>query len=286
MIDALAPAKINLFLHVTGKRADGYHLLESLVAFAAYGDRISVAPADNLTLEMSGPFASETDTGPDNLVWKAAEQLRRAAGVRHGAHIHLVKNLPVASGIGGGSSDAATTLKLLNRAWNLKLAPERLAEIGLSVGADVPVCLLGKPAMMRGIGEQLEEIPGFELNHIILVNCNIKVSTAEVFRRLPRIEARPAVRSSDMAGGVDLAAFLGATRNDLERPAMEIEPMIADAIAAVSALAGCRLARMSGSGATVFGLFATAGAARDAAVTLTARHPGWWTRATRLQGGA
>src|SRR5690606_20100336 len=120
MIDALAPAKINLFLHVTGKRADGYHLLESLVAFAAYGDRISVALPDNVTLEMSVPFAAETETGPDDLVWKAAEQLRRAAGVRHGAHIHLVKNLPVASGIGGGSSDAATTLKLLNRAWNLK----------------------------------------------------------------------------------------------------------------------------------------------------------------------
>src|SRR5690606_32027904 len=136
------------------------------------------------------------------------------------------------------------------------------------------------------IGEQLEEIRGFELNHIILVNFNIKVSTAEVFRRLPRIEARPAVRSSDMADAADLAAFLRATRNDHERPAAETEPMNADAIAAVSALAGCRLARMSGSGATVFGLFATAEAARDAAATLTARYPGWWIRATQLQGGA
>ena len=158
MITSLAPAKINLFLHVTGKRADGYHFLESLVVFADYGDDISVEQADGLRLEISGPFARDIDAGPDNLVLKAARLLQQECGARPGARIHLIKRLPVASGIGGGSSDAATTLKLLNRLWRLDITDERLAKLGLSLGADVPVCLLEKPALMRGIGEELQEV--------------------------------------------------------------------------------------------------------------------------------
>lgn len=282
MIEAVAPAKINLFLHVTGKRADGYHLLESLVAFADYGDEITVEAAEDLSLDLAGPFGPETDTGRANLVWKAAELLRRETGTQAGARIRLVKKLPIASGIGGGSSDAATTLKLLNRLWGLDLPPARLAALGLSLGADVPVCLLARPAMMRGIGEQLDETAIYGPNHIILVNCNIKVSTADVFRRLTIPAARDITPFAMDAGGVDLASLRDRARNDLEAPAIALHPPIANVIAELGAIDGCVFSRMSGSGATVFGLFDSGAAAAAGASLLAARHPDWWVVATRL----
>tara|TARA_R100000005_G_scaffold96726_1_gene86834 strand:- start:20102 stop:20959 length:858 start_codon:yes stop_codon:yes gene_type:complete len=285
MITSLAPAKINLFLHVTGKRADGYHFLESLVVFADYGDDISVEQADGLRLEISGPFARDIDAGPDNLVLKAARLLQQECGARPGARIHLIKRLPVASGIGGGSSDAATTLKLLNRLWRLDITDERLAKLGLSLGADVPVCLLEKPALMRGIGEELQEVKISDISSILLVNCKKQVSTAEVFRRLT-LQNTGEANIIPPVGAVELAALLEGTRNDLQGPAIAIVPQIADVISVVEHLDGCQLARMSGSGATVFGLFAEAEAAEAAARRIGRQHPDWWVSAARIMTGA
>jgi 4-diphosphocytidyl-2-C-methyl-D-erythritol kinase len=267
-----APAKVNLALHVTGRRADGYHLLDSLVVFPRIGDVVEAEPAKALSLVIDGPYASALTAGPDNLVLRAA---RRVIVRGKSAALRLVKNLPVAAGLGGGSADAAATLRLLGRFW--QVPPPPLAYL-LSLGADVPVCLGARPARMSGIGEELApaEVPACWL---VLCNPGVPVATAAVFARLASPASPPMPPLPPMADAVALAAFLAAQRNDLEAPARAVAPAIGAALAALAAAPGCLLARMSGSGATCFGLFAAAAGAEAAAAGIAAAEPGWWVTA-------
>lgn len=272
MITEFAPAKINLCLHVTGQRPDGYHLLDSLVAFADVGDRISCTPSDRLTLTITGPQAGSLPVSDDNLVLRAARAMDVVAA------ISLEKCLPVASGIGGGSADAAATLRALARMG--RAVPE--ASAVLALGADVPVCLSGKPLRMQGVGEVLTPLPPLPETHLVLVNPHVAVATPAVFRALPS-KVNPALPDVPAFANVNaLANWLAGQRNDLEAPAILVAPVIAEVKAALAAQSGCLLARMSGSGATCFGIFADAGSAQAAARALCATHPDWWVEPTRL----
>lgn len=273
---ALARAKVNLCLHVTGRRADGYHLLDSLVVFAGIGDRVSARSAAGLSLQVTGPQGAGLSAGDDNLCLRAA----RAFGVAVGAAITLEKQLPVASGIGGGSADAAAVLQVLARLWQRPLPP---AEAVLQLGADVPVCLDGRPARMRGVGEQVSPLAPLPPAWLVLANPGIAIPTPDVFRALTARDNAPLPdRLPDFADAPALAAFLRDQRNDLEPPARAIAPVIGRVAAALAAQPGCLLARMSGSGATCFGLFAGAAAAGAAAAALRQAEPGWWVAAAEM----
>lgn len=276
VVERLAQAKINLALHVTGRRADGYHLLDSLVAFADLGDRIMVEPAANLSLRVNGPMAAGLSNGPDNLVLRAAQALSQGRG----AAITLEKHLPVASGIGGGSADAAATLLALSELWGCALpAPEAV----LALGADVPVCLAGHAARMQGIGEAITPVR-LPPAHVVLVNPGFGLATADVFRALTRCD-NPALASPEaLPDATALAAYLLAARNDLEPAALQLAPEIGVVLALLRRQPSCLLARMSGSGATCFGLFATEADALAATATLTSARPGWWVRTAALVG--
>lgn len=277
---AFAPAKINLWLHVTGHRTDGYHELDSLVAFADIGDRLTGAPAEALSLTVSGPFAGALETGGDNLVLCAARALAARCGVPAGAALHLEKNLPVAAGIGGGSADAAAALRLCARLWQADIGEDELARLALDLGADVPVCLAGRTVRMTGIGETLMPLaPPPPPAPAVLVNPGAAVPTGAVFGAL-------AGRFSPPAGlrDGDLAARAGPNRNDLETPAIGLVPEIANVLTALRTASGVRLARMSGSGATCFGLFGSEAEADAAARTIAAAHPAWWIAACRIGG--
>lgn len=272
---AFAPAKINLALHVTGQRADGYHLLDSLVVFADVGDTITARAATGLHLTISGPMASGLDATPDNLVLRAA----RFLGVADAA-LRLEKNLPLASGIGGGSADAAATLRALCALTDRPL-PDAADVAGL--GADVPVCLFGRPCRMRGAGEALSPLPPLPPLWIVLANPGVGVSTPAVFRALTDRDGSPMPASP--GAWRDGAAFgqdMRMLRNDLQGPACRIAPVIADVIAAMAAQQGCVLARMSGSGATCFGLFVSAVAAEAACQRLARAQARWWVRAGQV----
>lgn len=263
-----APAKINLTLHVIGRRADGYHLLDSLVVFAGVGDRLSAVLSDLPSLAVTGPMAAGLTGESDNLVLRAA----RLMGVP--ARITLEKVLPVSSGIGGGSADAAATLRLIARMTGRALPGA--AEV-LALGADVPVCLAGRAARMSGIGEGLAEVPPLPEAWVVLANPRVAVSTPAVFRALARADNAPMPREMPRLRGVaELAAFVAMQRNDLEAPAMAELPVIGRVKAALSAQSGCRVARMSGSGATCFGLFDDPLSARAAAQAIRAAEPAWW----------
>jgi 4-diphosphocytidyl-2-C-methyl-D-erythritol kinase len=271
-----APAKINLYLHVTGKRDDGYHLLDSLVVFAGIGDTVSVAPAQRLTLAIDGPMAAGLPADETNIVWKAAEALAAHAGVAQRAAITLTKRLPVASGIGGGSADAAATVRVLERLWRIELPAADRHALALSLGADVPVCLAGRPARMSGIGERLDPVPPLPPVWLALVNPRVPLSTPAVFKARRTCFSDPAPLETTPRDTAHLAALLAARRNDLTAAAISLAPDVATALAELAARDGCLLARMSGSGATCLGLFATNDAATAAARALAATHPGWW----------
>jgi 4-diphosphocytidyl-2-C-methyl-D-erythritol kinase len=278
-----APAKVNLFLHVLGRRADGYHRLDSLIAFAAAGDRIEIAPASDLSLAIEGPFASGLSAGEDNLVLRAARALATVAGGQvPGAAIRLVKNLPVASGIGGGSSDAAATLKGLNAFWRIDAGDDVLARIGLTLGADVPVCLFGRPARVSGIGETIAPAPTLPPFGVVLVNPGIPVPTAAVFKALAGRYSGEAPALPMMSSARDAALWLGQRHNDLAGPAITLAPAIREVLDRLGAARECLLARLSGSGATCFALFADAAAAVTAARDIGASQPSWWVTATRF----
>jgi 4-diphosphocytidyl-2-C-methyl-D-erythritol kinase len=265
-----APAKLNLFLHVTGRREDGYHLLDSLAVFAALADTVTTAWADALTLAVTGPFAAAAGGGDDNLVLRAA----RALSPRHGASLTLEKMIPVAAGLGGGSSDAAAALRLLARLWRLPPATPALA---VTLGADVPVCLSPAPQRMQGIGEVLAPAPALPPGlGLVLANPRVPLATPPVFRARSGPFDAPAALPARFADAADLAAFLATTRNGLEEAAVSLCPPIAAVRAACAALPGALLARMSGSGPTCFALFATVAEAQSAARLLIAREPGWW----------
>jgi 4-diphosphocytidyl-2-C-methyl-D-erythritol kinase len=272
-----APAKLNLALHVRARMADGYHALETLFVFADVCDTIT-CPGDTapgaFPLALDGPFAAALADDPDNLVARAARALADAAGVERGAQLRLTKRLPVASGLGGGSSDAAATLRLLNRRWALGWSLDRLAALGATLGADVPACVHARPMRGEGRGEQLEPV-AFAGAWAVLANPGVPVPTGPVFRAWDGMDRGP------LARGDALAAAL-AGRNDLEAPALAIAPAVGDALAALAALPDARLARMSGSGATCFALLPDGDAARAAALALGIAHPGWWVAATHL----
>lgn len=256
-----APAKINLALHVTGRRADGYHLLDSLVVFTGLGDRVTVAPGP-ASLSVTGPFADAVPTGEENLCLRALRHVGMQAAVT------LEKNLPPASGIGGGTADAAAVLRALGA------APDRPE----TLGADLPACLLSRPLRMQGVGERITPVALPDL-HLVLVNPRVETPTPAVFAALDRRDNAPLPDLPALADAAALTGWLSATRNDLQPPALGLRPVIADCLAALSAQ-GARLARMSGSGATCFGIFADAYAAQGAAQAIAAAQPGWWVRAT------
>ncbi len=270
-----APAKVNLTLHVTGQRADGYHLLDSLVAFADVGDRITVRSAPTLTLQITGPRAADLPVQDDNLVLRAARLMGATAAIT------LEKTLPVASGIGGGSADAAATLRALARLGQRPL-PDAAAV--LTLGADVPVCLAGTTVRMQGVGERLNAVSTLPEGWLVLVNPGVAVPTPAVFKALPRKDNAPMPREMPrLRSAADLAAFLQMQRNDLEPPATVITPAIRQTVQALGAQPGCLIARMSGSGATCFGLFADGLTAASAARALARQYPAWWVQAGAIR---
>ena len=281
MLTEAAWAKVNLYLHVVGRRADGYHLLDSLTVFPGACDRLSAVRADTLTLEVEGPGAAGLSAGPDNLVLRAARALASAAGVEAGARLVLDKRLPVASGIGGGSADAAAALRLLARLWNVRLPAERLRAVALELGADVPVCLDSRPARMEGVGERLQPAPSLPECGMALVNPGVAVATPDVFRaRDGAFSAAPALPDA-WPDAAAMAGDLAVLCNDLEAPALSLCPAIATVLDWLRGQPGCLLARMSGSGATCFGLFAEG----DAAAAVAARAPAsWWAWGGRISG--
>jgi 4-diphosphocytidyl-2-C-methyl-D-erythritol kinase len=283
-IKAPARAKINLYLHITGRRNDGYHLLDSLIVFAALGDTVEVGGDDGLFLEVEGPFAANVPHGGDNLVLRAAQALADAAGVQARAHIRLIKRLPAASGIGGGSADAAATLMALGTLWNVRLPGDDLGRLALALGADVPVCLHGVPAFVGGVGEEIEPAPALPSGWLVLANPGTPVATADAFRRRSGSFSRSGRFATAPADVETLATLLARRRNDLTEPAVSIAPPIATVLAHLETLPGALLARMSGSGATAFALFADAAAAESAAAGLRALQPSWWVAATALEG--
>ena len=278
-----APAKINLFLHVGDKRPDGFHDLESLVVFADVGDALEFAPAEELSLSLAGPFAEGLQTESDNLALRAARALAVRAKTHAGAAIALTKNLPVTSGIGGGSADAAATLRGLIKLWKLNPLADDLRVIAEELGSDVPVCLDSKSAWMEGRGERVTPAQRLPALAMVLVNPGVAVPTAEVFRGL---KSRHGTGTVDHAVRVakpgELIEFLKTTANDLEAPARAIAPAIGEVLSELSRMPGIELWRMSGSGATCFGLFEDDGAAQMAATALAHSHPQWWVQATRI----
>jgi 4-diphosphocytidyl-2-C-methyl-D-erythritol kinase len=289
IVTCKAPAKINLYLHVTGRRADGYHTLDSLIVFADLGDWVAVEDADTLSLGIDGPFAAALRAGmraeDDNLVLRAARALAESAGRPARAHIRLRKNLPVAAGIGGGSADAAAALKALAELW--EIAPDAAGMHGLaaSLGADVPVCMAGRPAFVGGIGELIDPAPPLPDAGLLLANPGLPVPTPEVFAGRAGRFGGAARFAEAPADATALANLLAARSNQLTDAAIGVAPVIGRVLETLAALPGARLARMSGSGATCFAIFDDLRAAEAAAGRLRLAEPDWWLAATLLSGG-
>jgi 4-diphosphocytidyl-2-C-methyl-D-erythritol kinase len=282
---ALAPAKVNLFLHVGPPGADGYHPVASLAVFADVGDRVAVTRAAAFQLETTGPFAARIDGGP-NLIETALDAMARAAGLeRLPVHVRLDKRLPVAAGLGGGSSDAATGMKAARDVLGLDLDDAALTRIAEPLGADMAMCLAGRPVIARGRGEVLSPAPTLPDIHAVLLNPGVPSPTGAVYRAYDAAP-RPTADEPDMPAGfasaAELAGWLRSTRNDLEAPAIRLTPLIGTALQAAACAPGALMARVTGSGATVFALFETAEAAEAAADILSKANPGWWAVACRL----
>jgi 4-diphosphocytidyl-2-C-methyl-D-erythritol kinase len=285
-LTAFAPAKVNLYLHLIGRRSDGYHLLDSLVAFADIGDRITAAPATTLSLEISGPEAAGlVNLGQENLVLRAARLLGHHAGTARGAALYLEKNLPIAAGIGGGSSDAAAALRVLVALWQLSISEEALRCLGTQLGSDVPACLYGHAAWVGGIGERIEPAPDLPDAGILLANPRKELPTAAVFAVRRGTFGEAGRFASLPKNAIGLAQALAPRRNDLTDAAIDLVPEIGAVLARLERLPGSLIARMSGSGATGFALFPDRGAAEAARVVLAAAEPDWWCAAGSLIAG-
>jgi 4-diphosphocytidyl-2-C-methyl-D-erythritol kinase len=284
-VEEFAPAKINLALHVTGQRADGYHLLDSLVVFTDAGDRLTFTPSEEDRFTVSGRFGGslplDSAPGTGNLVLRARDALRAHAGDRGNSappvHIHLEKNLPVASGIGGGSADAAATLRGLARFWATGTDRPALHAIGLALGADVPMCIESRPLLARGIGEDITLLGDFPTLYLLLVNPLVEVSTPEIFKLLTNKTNLPLDVPRDGAPMEQWIATLGATRNDLQPPAETLEPVISETLELIRT-ADPMLARMSGSGATCFGVYRSRTGMERACAKLEAERPEWYVQ--------
>ncbi len=275
-----APAKVNLYLHVTGRRADGYHLLDSLVVFTAVSDRLELRPADRLSLAVEGAFADNAGPDDDNLVLRAARALAGAANMDKGMAARLVKNIPAAAGLGGGSADAAAALRGLMRLWDIAPDAVDLPALALGLGADIPVCLAAKSAFVSGVGDQVETAPTLPNVGLLLVNPGVALATPSVFAGRRGGFSPPGRFSESPASVAALATLLRERDNDLAAAAIALAPVIADVLAALESAPGCHLARMTGSGATCFGLFDDEASAMNAAGALS--RDGWWVQATRL----
>jgi len=283
-----ARAKVNLTLRVVGRRVDGYHDLESLVAFADCADRLSLLPGPSLDLITIGPLAAACGETADNLVLKAARLLGERVPDLKAGSFTLDKVLPVAAGIGGGSADAAAALRLLAKLNNLALDDKRLVEVALLTGADVPVCLASRPCDMTGVGENLLPL-SLPKMPCVMVNPRVAVATKDVFSALGLRNGQLLVGTSDIlqapawpeagASVEDWVEALAESSNDLEAPAMRIQPVITEVIAALNAANGAWLARMSGSGATCFAIFENTAEAQRAAQKIRLDHPQWWVHA-------
>ena len=292
-IRVAAAAKINLYLHVVGRRPNGYHELDSLVMFASVGDEIIVRPAADPdcktpTLTLEGPFASALAGEPpdSNLVVRAALALADSLNRPAAVELTVVKNLPVASGIGGGSADAAACLRGLMRLWQTEPEPERLLELAAGLGADIPVCLARRASYFGGIGELLAPAPTLPTVDAVLVNPGIALPTPAVFRAR-RGPFSPAARFTEAPADAEaLAAVLGERNNDLTAPALAVEPRIGGVLGAIAVTSNCLMARLSGSGATCFGLYPDPAAADAAAGRLIRNHPDWWVKPCRLLADA
>jgi 4-diphosphocytidyl-2-C-methyl-D-erythritol kinase len=288
-----APAKINLYMHIVGRRPDGMHSIDSLVVFAELGDVVTVSPGNGISLTRSGPMAGDLPPVADDLVFRAATLLAASAGVTAGAApgavIQVQKNLPVAGGIGGGSADAAAAIRALARLWRVDLPPGQLSSLARELGADLAVCLASRPSLVTGAGEQLSPPGALAPLHAVLVNPRLAVFTDEVFAAFAAapqtLDSAPAAPREWSREPQQFTRQLAACRNDLTGPALSICPAIGDVLARLGAQPECLLARMSGSGATCFGLFETASAARVAADALGRDNPDWWVVATSLDTG-
>ena len=272
LTETFAPAKVNLALHVTGRRADGFHIIDSIIMFADVGDHLTVSRSRKPKLLIKGPMAGNLPSNDLNIVMKAMQMMDIPAD------IILEKHLPVAAGLGGGSSDAAAALMALS-----KLANKKIPSNAVFLGSDIPACLLQKTARMRGIGDQVEEIPDMPTLHAVLANPGVKVATADVYRSLqfPANEAMPD-NVPDKSDALGLATWLGGLRNDLEAPAIALEPAIQVTLDALRTSCGCLLSRMSGSGATCFGLYDNPISSMSAAKQLRIERPSWWVKAVKL----
>ena len=280
-------AKINLTLHITGRRDDGYHELDSLIVFAGIGDGLEIAPGPQISLDITGPFAPDLRMArSENLVVAAARALAARYGIEAGSQLRLDKQLPVAAGMGGGSADAAAALHGLVDFWDLDAQPAELLALAASLGADVPVCLVGRPSFVAGIGERIAPVLALPRAWFVLVNPGVPLSTDAVFAARQGSFSAPARWREPISELRAWVARLAACRNDLEAPALGLVPEIREVLATLRDTAGCMLARMSGSGATCFGLYALEAGANAAARRIAATRPGWWVRAAPLRAAA
>lgn len=273
----LAAAKINLALHVVGRRADGFHELDTIAVFADIGDRLAVAPADDLTLCVEGPFAAHAPANESNLALMAARALAAAAHAEGGGRLTLHKTIPAGAGFGGGSADAAAALRLLTRHWESDIGGERLADIAAEIGADVPMCLAGRALRARGRGERIAPIRDWPALPLVLAWPGAPVPTAAVFAALEKRENPPLPDIGRARTPEAVAEYLAGGRNDLEPAATAIAPIIGEALRRLRET-NCLLARMSGSGSGCFGLYRSKGEAETAACAIAAAEPGWWVR--------
>ncbi len=285
LINVFAPAKINLYLHVTGRLESGYHTLDSLVAFADIGDHITIQPADELSFDITGPYARafskmahDTSRASENLVIRAIHGLSEMMGEKPNVKIKLHKNLPLSSGIGGGSSDAAATLWGLLELWEIPSASPSLQGMMSRLGADVPVCFACQPKRIRGIGDVLDSVPHLPEIPIVLVNPLKQCATAEVFAFFSGAYKEPIPLPEDLGTYNSLISFLKEHENDLHKAACQIVPEIDNISNTLSSQKGCGLARLSGSGATCFGLFEDEAHAKMAVQNIRQDNPDWWVK--------
>jgi 4-diphosphocytidyl-2-C-methyl-D-erythritol kinase len=278
-----APAKLNLFLHICGRRADGFHLLDSLYVFTEFGDHVSLRPATNFDLQLSGEFSNAVASGEENIALKAARKLARYANYDSGVSMHLEKNIPVGAGLGGGSADAGAALRGVRDLWNCPVSDSELQELALSLGSDIPACVMSRACQVRGVGEWL--IPVFITPEVwvLLVNPRIELLTAQVYRNYTGAFRKEISLPERINSFDELIALLTPVTNDLQEPAISMVPDIAKVITAIESTEGCRISRMSGSGATCFGLYESKDALMTAAREVEEAHPKWWCKATKLR---